>query len=299
MRRTLLAGAIFCSTCAPRSAAFAQASSPERFTLAQTSPPESIYAPPQPQRENEGVNEGGVDFDLTVRYMTDYVFRGIDRSEIGGHEDSPNLQFDGKFSFDLGKLPHPFFGLFINVYDADPISQFQEFRPTVGFDWLLKPFQISAGHNTYIFPDRRDLNTAEFYGKVALDDSFIWSSERPILSPYVYAAYDYDLYNGWYFEAGVKHDFVFEESGVTLTLIGDVAYVLDNQQFLRIGTNDNGFQHYDIGLIGTYSLNNLLNIPRRYGEVSLQGYIYYTDGLDSSLLSDTQIWGGAGINFHY
>src|SRR5690242_14032229 len=57
------------------------------FTLQQE--PESIYAPPQPPREDEGLNEGGVHIDLTVRYMTDYVYRGIDFSEVGGAEDAP------------------------------------------------------------------------------------------------------------------------------------------------------------------------------------------------------------------
>jgi len=93
--------------------------------------PESIYAPAAPPREDEGVNEGAVHLDLTVRYMSDYVYRGIDRSEVGGREDAPNVQFDGKLEFDLGKLPHPYVGLFVNVYDSDPISQFQEVRPVI------------------------------------------------------------------------------------------------------------------------------------------------------------------------
>jgi hypothetical protein len=51
--------------------------------------------------------------------------------------------------------------------------------------------------------------------------------------------------------------------------------------------------------IGTYSLNNMLNVSRRYGEFGLQGYLYYTDGIDNELNADTQIWGGVGINFKY
>ena len=63
--------------------------------------------------------------------------------------------------------------------------------------------------------------------------------------------------------------------------------------------SENGFQHYDLGLVGTYSLNTLLNIPRRYGQWSLTGYLYYTDGLDNDLTASTQIWGGGGITFRY
>src|SRR3954449_8190795 len=91
--------------------------------------PDSVYAPPSPPREEEGFNQGGVHLDLTVNYLTDYVYRGIERLEVPGHEDKPNLQFDGKMSFDLGKLPHPFVGTFVNVADSDPVSRFQEIRP--------------------------------------------------------------------------------------------------------------------------------------------------------------------------
>ena len=125
--------------------------------------PESIYAPPAPPREDEGINEGAVHLDLTVRYMTDYIFRGVDRSEVGGREDAPNLQFDGKLDFDLGKFPHPFIALFVNVYDSDPISNFQEVRPVIGFDWPIKPLTISGGNTTYLFPDRDEINTNEVF----------------------------------------------------------------------------------------------------------------------------------------
>src|SRR4051794_32409283 len=57
---------------------------------------QSVYAPPVPPSEEEGTNQGAVNLDLTVRYMTDYVYRGIDRSEVGGSEDAPNLQLDGR-----------------------------------------------------------------------------------------------------------------------------------------------------------------------------------------------------------
>src|SRR5689334_10623700 len=97
--------------------------------LAAPGAPESVYPPPAPKREDEGVNEGAVHLDLAVRYMTDYIYRGLDRSDgMGltvsgdgsgggaktdiskafGHEDAPNLQVDSKLSFDLGKLPHPY-----------------------------------------------------------------------------------------------------------------------------------------------------------------------------------------------
>jgi hypothetical protein len=137
------------------------------------------------------------------------------------------------------------------------------------------------------------------FGKIAIDDSFFLHTERPVLTPYVYAAYDYDLNNGWYIEGGVSHDFPIEDTGITLTFYADVAYLIANQHFVLPGGRDTGFQHYEFGVTGSYSLNLLLNIPKRYGDFALQGYLSYVDGLNERLRADTQLYGGVGIAFHY
>jgi hypothetical protein len=142
---------------------------------------DSVYAPrplPSPQG---GRNEGGVNFGLDVWYVTDYVYRGIDRSEIGGREDSPNTQYDARVDFNLDKLPHPFIGVFVNVFNSDPVSQFQEVRPYFGVDWFIRPLRLEVGHQTFLFPDRDDENTAEVYGKLTIDDSGLWGTEKPVL----------------------------------------------------------------------------------------------------------------------
>jgi len=293
--------------------------------------PESVYAPPAPPREDQGINEGAVHFDLTFRYMSDYMYRGLDRSngdglildpdkgtpldpsaqsrDDFGHENAPNIQVDTKLSFDTGKFPHPYLGAFVNVYDSDPISRFQEVRPYIGLEWTLKPFVFEGGNQTYIYPERDDLNTSEIYGKITFDDSFLFKTDHPILSPYFFGAYDYDLYNGWYFEFGVKHDFLIEDWGLTLTPCADIAYVLNHGEFRRVidqdgiatyaSRNDTGFQHYDVGLTASYSINKLLNFSTRYGSFNLEGYVFYTDGIDEDLAVETQVWGGVGIAFKY
>lgn len=263
--------------------------------------PESIYAPPAPPREIDKVNEGGIHLDLSVGYATDYVFRGIEPLEVPGDEDSANFQFDGRVSFDLGsKLPHPFVGAFINVADNDPVSDLQELRPYGGFDWTIRPFTFTAGHNTFIFPDRSALDTNEVFAQVKFDDSILYKSDRPFLTPYVFVAYDYDQYNGTYLEAGVEHDFPIEGTGITLTAHGHVSYILNHLEFAGPTGDDTGFQHWQVGLEGRYSLNTLLNTPRRFGEWQLIGYVNYTDGIDEDLRAvDSQLWGGAAIGLHY
>jgi hypothetical protein len=267
-------------------------------------PAESVYAPPLPPSEAEGVNLGAVHLDLDVRYMTDYVWRGIERFDrAGATEDSANLQFDGMLSFDLGKAPHPFVGLFVNTQESDPVSNFEEIRPVVGFDWNLRPLILTGGHISYIFQDRDRLESSEVFGKIQIDDSYFLRSVEPLFSPYVMAAYDYDLYNGWYVEAGLEHVFEFEDIGLNVAAQGSVAFVRGHELFLERGVSedegDQGLQHYQIGLEARYSLNKLFQVSERYGAWTINGYIYYTDGIDKDLRADTQIWGGAGIGFSY
>jgi hypothetical protein len=285
--------------------------------LIQSSDYDSVYAPPEPYVPNTGINEGGVKFNLDVSYLTDYVFRGVDEGERiantrasgdttgrpnadPGHEDSANIQVDSGMKFDLGKAPHPFIGVFVNTFNADPESRFQEIRPYIGLEWTLRPVIFTVGHNTFIYPDRDELNTAEVFGKISLDDSYFFRTDDPILSPYVFAAYDYDTYDGLYMEAGIEHDFIIEGTGVVLTAQACLAYVNSYDRYEKPGSNDNtGLQHYQLGLIGSYRLNPLLGIPARYGEWTFKGYLYYTDKIEDNLEADRQIWGGAGIGFSY
>jgi hypothetical protein len=273
---------------------------------------ESVYAPPELPREDIGTNEGGVNTRLDVTAFTDYVFRGIDRSESGGAEDSPNLQFDAALKFNLGKWPHPFFGLFTNVYDSDPASRFQEVRPYLGVELSARPITFTLGHSNYIFPDRDAFNTAEFWAKIQLDDSYFFRTDAPIVAPYVFAAYDYDNYHGTYIEFGIRHDFVLEDTPITLSPMASVAFVDNNKMFrtqgrlkndpgfdFGTGGKDSGFQHYQFGLETTYALNQLLNIPGRFGNVDLKGYLFYTDGIDNRLRANTELYGGLGLAFRY
>ncbi|HEV2295145.1 MAG TPA: hypothetical protein VGR35_14925 [Tepidisphaeraceae bacterium] len=275
---------------------------------------DSVYAPPDPISANTGVNEGGVHFQLDVSYMSDYVYRGINESNriaaaraIGDtvprpefRETAANIQVDAHMTFDLGKAPHPFVGVFVNTFDADPESRFQEIRPFLGFELTLRPIIFTAGHNSYIYPDRDQLNTTEVFGKITLDDSYFLRTDDPILSPYIYAAYDYDLYDAVYLEAGVEHRFILEGTGIVLTAQASVAWVNGHELYVQDGAaEDAGFHHYQLGLIGSYRLNPLLNIPQRYGDWMLKGYLFYTDGIENDLRADTELWGGAGIGFRY
>jgi hypothetical protein len=275
----------------------ADAYSPLRLAIVDE--PESVYPQIIPPESQEPVNAGAVNFDLTVSYLSRYVFRGVDQATLPGHtEDS--LQFNGAAEFDLGKIPHPFIGLFVNVFNNDPVARFEEVRPVVGLRWLLKPLTLIGTYTSYIFPNRKALDTQEVSLELSLDDSRLWNTVNPVLSPYIYSAYDFGIYYGVYFEVGIKHDFVIEETGLTLTPSASMAYVLRDPYFRKaVGGSDTGAQHFEVGMTLTYSLNNLLNIPRRFGHWNVRGYLFDDGPIDSDLRANTRLFGGAGINFEY
>lgn len=262
--------------------------------------PDTVYAPPAPPREDTGLNQGGVHFGLDLSYLNRYLFRGIYRfKEIGGSSQL-NLQLDTKLSFDLGTLPHPYVETFVNVDDGDTVSRFQEVRPSVGFDWNLKPLMLSAGYIDYLFPEREKTNdTQEGFIKLGFDDSLLFRTDHPILSPYLFSAFDFGRFHGLYLEAGVSHDFPIEDTGLTFTVFTDVAYVIDQALFRTTTVSDTGFQHYDIGLVTTYSLNNLFNFSKRYGEFDLKGFLTYSNGINNDIRADSSLWGGVGVAFQY
>ena len=267
--------------------------------------PPSVYAPPRPPSDDEGVNKGGVNTEIDFRYLTDDVYRGVSHNiASGGNRHAANYQASGQLTFDLGKLPHPFVGVFANINDSDPVSRFQEIRPYFGVDYMLRPLIFDVGYNTYIYPERERLNpspnTSEVYVKVTLDDSFFFLTPHPLFSPYVLGVYDYQRNKGWYLEAGVKHDLILEDFGFTLSPYADVAYISRfPQQFVAFDPHSSGFQHYDVGIVGSESLNYLFKLAPRYGTFNLQGYLTYTGRFGNDLLSNTVLWGGVGIVYKY
>jgi hypothetical protein len=273
------------------------------FAVGQTVP-DSVYPPPEPGQDfgpfpDDEADTTGVHFLLDLRYLTDDVWRGIERFDDQRSEDQLNLKINSRLSFDLGKLPHPFVDVVVNVAENDPVSSFQEIRPTVGFDWTVAPITLSAGYTHYIFPDREDLDTAEVFLRIELDDAQLFGADRPVLRPFVMAAYDFDTYEGLYIEAGLRHDMIFDGTGLTLSIHGQVQYVNDFELFAVSADDASGFQAWQAGVSASYSLNTLLNIPERFGTWSLQGFLNYTDGIDSDLLATDQLWGGGGIRLAF
>ncbi len=262
---------------------------------------ESVYQPIEPPKPEEGLNQGGVNVSLAVNYLNDYFYRGLAHDVIGhGRQDGPDLNFDGTLKFNLGKAPHPFVGVFANIYNRDTVSKFEEVRPYGGFEWNLRPVTVTVGYNSYIYPERTTFNTNEFSLQLTLDDAALFHSQTPVFSPYVYAAYDYDKYNGTYMEFGSSTTSPSKSGAWSSRPRPNVGYSLGDPEFAKtLHGQDNGFQHYDAGIVASYSLDTLFNFSRRYGDFKLKGFLFYSDGINKKLRADSQFWGGAGISFEY
>lgn len=261
---------------------------------------ESIYAPPEIADGRGGFNEGALSIEISGRYMTDYIFRGMELLEPQTSEDSFNFQLDAYLRLDLGRLPDPFFRLLTNTAEGDDISNFQVIRPALGLEWETESLFIAVGTQSFTYPDRTELDTGEIFADLRFNDGIFVAEEEPILGPFIFAAYDIDRFEGFYVEAGLRRHFEIGDTNFSVMVEGLVAYVDDFSLFSaspqNIGT---GFSHYQVGVIGEYRLNSLLNISRRYGQWSLAGHLFYTDGIDNQLAATTQIWGGGGITFRY
>ena len=273
---------------------------PPMLMLQPVAPQESIYAPPGISDLQGGYNDGALTIEIVGRYMTDYIYRGLEVVEPGAQEDAVNFQLGADLRLDLGRLPDPFFRVLTNTAEGDDISNFQIIRPALGLEWETEAFDLAIGTQSYTYPDRTDLDTAEVFADLRINDGVFYSEEGPFLGPFVVAVWDIDRYEGLYVEGGLRRTFNVADTNLRLTIEGVVGYVHNYELYSRSVDNDGtGFSHYQVGIAAEYRLNTLLNISRRYGQWSLAGYLNYTDGIDNDLATTTQIWGGGGIVFRY
>jgi hypothetical protein len=269
--------------------------------------PETVYDTPPLRQPGAGFNDGAVGLDFAVLYSTDYVFRGIEIVEPPGGEDAINIGLDVRIAADLGRLPDPFVQVVTNTAEGDDLSNFQVIRPIAGLQWETAAFDLTLAHQSFTYPDRDPLDTSEIFVEIHFVDGLLFGEDRRILGPFVKAVYDYDALDGFYFSAGFRRELSGDEgfaglSNLTFGWSAHVAYVEDyGGPWADPGLvgDARGFHHYQVGLFATYELNTLLNISRRYGRWSLEGFVNYTDGIDNDLRADTQIWGGGGVVLRY
>ena len=269
--------------------------------------PETVYSPPggpaAATREPQGPR---LKWELTLGYASAYVYRGIDHSATIGdtagtidEAGGPSFQFAGRVTLDSGGPWKPFVELFSNYWDSEATSNWQEVRPTVGVQWQSAPASISLGATSYFYPDRAGDNTNEVFIRADANDGALLGQKQPILNPYALIAYDVDAKGGWYGELGVSHNWAVPGTGLTVTPVARVAYTygLDEAFIFQTSRSGTGWQHADLGLMLSYRLNTLLNLPESDGQWMLGGFIFRTEHLADATLGDSLTWGGVSLTW--
>ncbi len=255
-----------------------------------------------------------VSFSLDYTLVSDYVFRGINFSEYRGEgREGPNHQLAVGVEVDLGKAGaigatfwfecYAFQEQLTPGYDGN----IQEIDYTIYYRYEVKPIDttIEMGWIAYTFPGVGGDGhaTYELYVKLSYDDSKLFGTDSPVLSPYVYYGVDYDAGKcGSWLEFGVSHDFaVFEHVTVTPSAaLGVDIHYLDKFDVAGNGGETSSARLANIlyGLNISYDLSGALNLPPQIGSVTISGFLNYSQAFRDELLND-EFFGGMNVGWSW
>jgi len=289
--------------------------------------------------EDEAAESGNplpMTFGIEYTLVTDYVWRGINRSEYRGEgREKINHQFDlgAKTRFedlglpDIGALKvGAWFEFYVGnesqnpgpppagTFDAD--NKLQEARYMIA--WMHEipdtPVTVEAGWIAYNFPHASgDAHlTFEIYGKVAVNDGFLFDQDEPILSPTLAYYYDYDLVEAGMLVGTIEHEFALDElvEGTPvirdITLTPDAALYFDNRYLdksavgraARRSGKSSSFSSVDVGLTAAYDVGKAMDMPEEYGTLTFSVFANYSWGFRRQLLAD-EFYGGFKVGWKW
>ncbi|MFW6146658.1 MAG: hypothetical protein ACOC7R_04930 [Planctomycetota bacterium] len=263
----------------------------------------SIATTARAQDDKEMAFSYGVDYTLA----TDYVWRGLNLSEYDGEgrEDlNHQLSVYGAVDTEIGTFGgNVWFEWFAGQDELDPDADghLQEVDYTAYYGNTVGPVYGELGWILYTFPSTGGGNTTnEGYVSLSLDDSALWGTEEPILSPWV--AYYMDLddfrHDSW-IEVGVEHTF---QCAMIEGLSATPSVVLGADHRYLTGTTTQ-LANIVYGLGVTYDFGAALDVPETYGSFAVTGFINFSQALtdderaDGSPLLDDELWGGVTLSW--
>ena len=288
-------------------------------------------APPAPGDEDEGGQPAKflpVSFDIEYTMVSDYIWRGVNLSEYHGEgREKLNHQLDVSATAKLKDLGLADFGaVTVGVWfeyfqgneaqDPGADHKLQEIDYTVSWAYEVRDtaLTVEAGWIAYHYPHATDdaHETFEVYGKVSLDDSVLFETDEPLLSPSVAYYYDYDLVNAGMLIAAVKHEFALDDLAQgtpvlrDITLTPNAAIILDNRYLDKaIGPAAGHSTHrstrlssFDIGIEAGYDLGKALDLPEDAGKFKLSLFANYSHGLYRDLLAN-EFYGGLKLGWEW
>lgn len=267
-------------------------------------------------------------FDLSFGVYSDYVFRGINRSEFAGEgREQLNYQLDGAVTVDIGLLVGEdagtcgmfTFGTWWEWYaqqkKLDPVKggqNWQELRYNLTWSYDLDSIASTfhLGYIFYTYPNNKGWNTQEWWFGLDHNDAWMWKkwwpdNEEGVLNP-TFRFYQ-DLRragaNTAWMELGLSHEFqVCRNTTMTpsWTLGIDHDFYAEWTGMSRDNTTRLGNMLW--GLDITYDLTERLALPANWGNMSLTGSIYFSDALgnaeDDGAIQD-EFYGGLAFGWSF
>ncbi|MGB2984757.1 MAG: hypothetical protein WBE26_02650 [Phycisphaerae bacterium] len=267
-------------------------------------------------------------FDLTYALYSDYIFRGINRSEYAGEgREKPNHQLDVSMSIDLGPLwgqdPGTCgtfgFGTWFEWYAAqkklDPVDggqNLQEVDYYLSWSYDVEPIAttFSLGYTFYTYPNAKAGNTSEWSLALDHNDAWMWKwlwpdNDKGILNPSFLFVQDVDVGagNAIWMEIGLSHEFAMFPN-VTMTPSWTLGIDHDYYHHFAGDPHKNTFRFANMlwGLDITYDMTELLRIPEGWGSVAMSGFLYFSDALgnaeDNGIIQD-EFFGGMSVGWSF
>ena len=271
-----------------------------------------------------------VALDISYSLSTDYIFRGINRSEYAGEaREKLNHQLTTDLGVDIGQLfGQPAgtcgtleFGTFFEWYGmqeklnpAGGGQNLQEVDYTVAWSYDVQPCDttIRLGYTFYTFPNANAANTSEWFLGLEHNDAWMWKQWLPdnedgVLNPTFLFAQDVDRGGGTaiWMELGLSHE--FELPGCpNVTVTPSWKLGIDHNYYQAIAGDAHGnstrFANMLWGVDMTYDMTEVLAIPEGWGGVALTGFLYFSDSLgnaqDSGVIQD-EFFGGMSIGWSF
>ena len=284
-------------------------------TTASTGEAAPAEAAPAQAAPKEWEKDAPVSIAMDYALMSDYVWRGINISDYAGEgAEKANHQLGGGFSLDL-----PWFTIGTYVWstwfqDQNQVNSAQsdhlqeiDYVFYIGRDIEPISTNIELGWIAYTFPhlEGDGYGTYEVYGKISFDDSVIFGF--PILSPYFYWGYDYDLgNNGSWLELGISHDFAGSDLGdivivKDLTLTPGIVFGYDMRYLHNFSlTGEGGASNHLANIVYSaalgFDLSSATGMSARYGTIGLGAVVNYSQAVRRDLLND-ELYGGFTVAY--
>lgn len=147
--------------------------------------------------------------------------------------------------------------------------------------YAFDPVTIELGYIYYYFPDTTGIDTQEVYLGASLDLPFGIGFGSTFY-------YDFDTYNGWYWDNAISYSFVFNDC-LSLDLAAGVAFAHGNELQGSVRPTAGGVAPSKDGYQGYYLSAALPWSPME--NLTISPYVKYTDG-DSDLQTDLNGFGG-------